>query len=148
VAVTKSIEINAPPERVWQEFADPSLWASWMGRYERTEPLTGTPVQPGGQVRMYWTERVRDREYGNRTEKREATWEVPEVVPGSMIRMGQPPNFTTWRIEAIPGGSRVSLEAELNSFAARLFKPIAKLFTGAQGGIDLGQLKKKCEQTA
>jgi uncharacterized protein YndB with AHSA1/START domain len=147
VAVSKSIEINATPERVWQEFADPARWASWMGKFDRTEPLSGSPVQAGGHVRMHWTERSRDREYGNRTEEREATWDVPSVEPGRMIQMGQRPNFTTWRLESTGTGTRVSLEAELKSFAAKLFGPVAKFFAGAQGSIDLNQLKKKCEES-
>jgi uncharacterized protein YndB with AHSA1/START domain len=148
MAVSKSIDISASPERVWQEFADPSRWASWMGRYSRTEPLEGaTTLQPGTKVRMYWTERSRDREYGRRTIDREATWEVPAVQTGTMVQMGQPPNFTTWTLEPVAGGTRVSMVAELNSFAAKLFGPITKLFTGAQGSIDLNQLKKKCEES-
>jgi hypothetical protein len=133
---------------VWQEFADPAVWASWMGRYDKTELIEGASLQAGGKVRMHWTERAssREREYGGRTQEREATWEVPEVVPGRLIVMGQRPNFQTWRLEAMAGGTRVTRESELKSFAATLFRPVAKLFEGAQGDIDFRQLKKKCEQ--
>jgi uncharacterized protein YndB with AHSA1/START domain len=148
MAVTKSIDIAASPERVWQEFADPTVWASWMGRYHRTEPMEGaTTLQPGIKVRVYWTERSRDRDHGPRTIDREATWDVPAVLPGKMVQMGQRPNFTTWTLEPVAGGTRVSMQAELKSFAAKLFGPIARFFTGAQGSIDLKQLKKKCEES-
>jgi uncharacterized protein YndB with AHSA1/START domain len=48
--VTASIEIDAPPERVWEVVMDPALLEDWVTVHRRVEDVSDNPLEDGSTL--------------------------------------------------------------------------------------------------
>lgn len=142
--VTMSVDINAPPERVWEFLVKPEMAKAWfhsLEEYEWTSQLSGV-----GST-FHWLERTGGREYNLDFETTE--WEPPHVFGFSMVKGDFFKSYDErWVIEAIDGGSRFTfndrlefpygpLGSVIGFFAAR---------TARKVGVDvLAELKRLAE---
>lgn len=49
--VTNTIEIEAPPELVWEELMSPEAWPSWYEGAKNVKVLTPLPLRVGSELR-------------------------------------------------------------------------------------------------
>lgn len=68
LTMTITAEFEAPPERVWELWADPKQLEQWWG--PPTYPATGHELTPGGKVEYHMTGPEGDQPHGY--------WEVVE----------------------------------------------------------------------
>ena len=78
-----SITIDAPPDVVWDVFADVERWATWTASIERIVPLDGPEIAVGSRFRI------------KQPRMPDLVWEVTEVEPGTSW---------TW-VQRSPGGT-------------------------------------------
>jgi len=124
LTMTITAEFNAPPERIWQLWADPRQLERWWGPPTYPSTFTAHDLRPGGRVAYHMTGPTGDQPHG--------LWEVEEVDPPSSLvfrdlfadENGQPdPSLptTTARvtIEDIDGGqTRMSIQSTFPSAEA------------------------------
>ena len=145
MADTESTDIKATPERVWQELGNASRWAVWMNQITRSELEEGDTLQSGSKVKVTTEDSDRRNVLNPRGESHH-TWQVSEVKPGELIRIGEPPNDHVYRIEAIPGGTRVTYQSGTAARLLALVAPIVSFFGGVQAKLDLHSLRVECEK--
>jgi uncharacterized protein YndB with AHSA1/START domain len=126
----KSIEISAPPERIWPFFVEPDKVMQWCITFKKFEYTSvqrsgvGTPIfveeQAGGSLMKIHFEAV-DWE-----ENKKIAW---KMVSGSGVKA----YLQSWSIEIIPSGSRFSFMEEID------------LQSGILGKIMLPKLKGLAE---
>ena len=96
-----SVEINAPPERVWAVISGFERWPEWTASVQRIQPLDPGPVAVGNRYRI-WQPKVPP-----------AVWKLTALEPGRAF---------TWKsgtalaratachvVESVGAGSRVTL---------------------------------------
>jgi uncharacterized protein YndB with AHSA1/START domain len=133
--VRRSIFIQAPPARVWQEFETPEQIAGWLdlghhierfecrvgGRVEMTVEIDGETRGYGGAVLVF--EPGREISF-------ESQWAPPHQWPV--------PTFWTIRLAALYGGTHVEL---FHHGFERLGSEAADNLQGYEGGWDIKHLK-------
>jgi len=139
--VQKSIEISAPPERVWSFFVEPEKvlqWYSTLKRFEYTGDQrsgVGTPLyieeQAGGPLMKILFEA---------TEWKENEKLALRMVSGSGVKSYK----QVWLLETTPAGSRFSFMEEIElpfGIIGKLIGLIAQRMSEAT--VDKMQLKLK-----
>ncbi len=141
-SVERSLNINAPPERVYEAFVDLSRWLEWNPHMREMRPLSEGPLAPGFRARA-----------AAKLNPFASTWEVTEVNPGRSF---------AWASSFLPGlrlvfdhiaegadaGTRATIRIDSEG-------PLAFL-TGLAGGLygrnfldrSLGALKAMLEREA
>ena len=133
--VRRSILIQAPPERVWQEFESFDRIAAWFGRgheLHRFEPKLG------GQVEMSVSMDGEQRHYGGpvvvfereREVSFESNWHEPHAWPV--------PTFFTFRLTPLYDGTLVEI---FHHGFERLGTDAADSLEGYEEGWDVKHLK-------
>jgi uncharacterized protein YndB with AHSA1/START domain len=116
---TTTIDIAAPPERVWEVMADVERWSEWTTTVTWVRRLDEGPLRPGSRAKIKQP-RLPETEYV-----------VTELDPGRSFSWvaTAPGVLTTARhdIEALPsGGSQVRLAVEqagwLGSVVGRFYR--------------------------
>ncbi len=142
--VTMSVDIEAPPERVWPYLVEPDLCMQWFPMVKRYE---WTSERSGVGSTFHWFERSGGREYS--IDFKTTEWEPPYVFGFTMVSGDFFKSYDErWVIEAIDGGSRFTfndriefpygpLGSVIGWFAARQAKD-----TGTQA---LAELKRLAE---
>ncbi len=114
----------APPERVWQLWADPRLLERWWGPPSHPATVTDYDLTPGGVVRYYMT--------GPEGEKYHGGWQVTSVSPPQRLEFedffadehgqeapGMPRSATVVSIEdAGDGTTRMTIDSRYPSAEA------------------------------
>lgn len=77
IIVVESIDISAPPSRVWAHIADHEAWPEWFAPIERVEPL-GSPTGVGGGRRIIVRKRPIDEVFTAWDEERHFAFAVTE----------------------------------------------------------------------
>ena len=138
LAVRRSIEINAPPERVWEEFTSAERMRSWflVDRLEyepraggKFEAEGGGPDHPKHKVRFIFTGEV-------------LVYDPPREMTYSMG--WSPPQwpdvtYVTFRLTPMEGG-RTRVELTHYGFE-RLGEQARETYEGFEGGWDLTYLE-------
>lgn len=135
-----SVEIAAPPERVWDVLSDVGSWSGWIPTVTSVERLDEGPLRVGSRARISQP-RIPPTEYA-----------VTELEPGrSFTWVATGPGVrTTARHDLEPladGGTRVRLsvaqEGGLGSLMGRFYRGLTDRYLAneAQG------LKARCEGT-
>ena len=113
----KSIEIDAPQQRVWDVLSDLEAWPRRIETVERVELLTPGPITAGSRVRL------------KQPKLPEGTWDVTTWDAPDFFEWTQKMSGSTsvagHRVEALgPGRARLTLTLEMRG----LLVPIMALF--------------------
>jgi uncharacterized membrane protein len=133
----KTIEIDAPPERVWQVMVDVERWREWTASITSIERLDTGPFAVGSRARVL------------QPKLRPAVWTVTQLEPGR--------NFT-WT-SGIPGvrvigghaveragqGSRAVLSVEFKGLFGGLVARVMRKLNDEYVGMEAAGLKRRCE---
>ncbi len=145
LTMTLTAEFDAPPERVWDLWADPRQLERWWGPPTYPATFTSHDLTPGSYVEYHMTGPTGDQPRG--------FWRVLEVDapqrlvfesglanPDGTPNEGLPANVGSVRIEPIAGGrTRMSIESRYPSTEAMaqfLAMGMEEGLTGAVGQID------------
>jgi len=108
-----TVDIKAPPQRVWAVLSDVEGWPDWTPSVKRVERLDAGPLTVGGRARL------------RQPKLRPAIWQITKVEKGSSFtsyeRVTGP-----WRYEKIEGaGHWMMLEkpAALNRLLLEFLNP-------------------------
>jgi uncharacterized protein YndB with AHSA1/START domain len=133
-----SVDIAAPPERVWEVMVDVEYWPEWTDTVTWVRRLDEGPLRAGSRARI------------NQPKLPETEYVVTELEPGqsfTWVATG-PGVLTTARhqIEPLPGGgSRVRLSVEqagwLGSLMGRFYRGLTDRYLAAEAA----GLKARCE---
>ena len=133
-----SVEIAAPPERVWEVMADVERWSEWTETVTWVRRLDEGPLRSGSRARI------------NQPKIPETEYVVTELEPGqsfTWVATG-PGVLTTARHSIEPlatGGSRVRLSVEqagwLGSFMGRFYRGLTDRYLATEAA----GLKARCE---
>jgi uncharacterized membrane protein len=134
---TKTIEIAAPPERIWPVMTDIERWPEWTPSVTSIKKLDGKPFGVGSRARV------------TQPKLRPALWRVSEIEAGRGFTWvsGIPILRVIGRhvIEAFGTGSRVTLSVEFQGFlgwlAARAFGKLTRQYVE----MEAAGLKRRCE---
>jgi uncharacterized protein YndB with AHSA1/START domain len=134
-----TVDIAAPPERVWQVLSDVESWPEWTPTVTSVHRLDDGPLRPGSRARIRQP-RIPQTEYV-----------VTELEPGrsfTWVATG-PGVLTTARHEAEPlpaGETRVRLSVTqsgwLGSFMGRFYRGLTERYLANEAN----GLKTRCEQ--
>jgi uncharacterized protein YndB with AHSA1/START domain len=109
VRVSMSVEIDAPPERVWPYLVEPEKTMSW---YTMLEKFEYTSDEPGPDSTFYWEEDVRGKIYWNHF--RTTEWVENRVFAYEMTSGNFFKSYTErWEIEPTTTGCRFSFNDSL-----------------------------------
>jgi uncharacterized membrane protein len=138
---TKTIEIAASPERVWEVLSDVEYWPEWTESVTFARRLDDGPLRPGSRTRL------------KQPRLPETEWVVTDLEPGrsfTWVSTGAGARNTARHdIEPLPGGgSRVRLEFEtagvLGGLVGRLYGGMVKRYLG----MEAEGLKRRAESGA
>ena len=143
--VQRSIEIAAPPEKIWPFLAEPGKILEW---YIPLQKFEYTSEQHGGVgAPLYFEEKVAGQLMKLNCEVTE--WVENEKIAFSMTSgKGMKTYGEGWTIEATPSGSRFTFteQGELPyGFIGKLMEPLAQSMSGAAIEKMLAKLKSLAE---
>jgi uncharacterized membrane protein len=132
-----SVDIQAPPERVWPVIKDVERWHEWTASIASITRKDDGPFGVGSSALVrqpklpdaVWTVTSLD-------EGRQFTWETR--VPG-MHSIGR------HAVEPAPGGSRATLSIELTGLLAPIIGRIYRRLTEEYIALEAAGLKKRSE---
>ena len=138
--LTRSIDIQAPPEVVWSVWADVERWPEWTESVSRVERLDPGPLAVGTRVRIrqpkfptvVW--RVTDLDEGR-------GWTWVSASPGALVTASH-------RVEPHPGGSRAIAAIWYAGPIARLVGWLSRSLTERYVGMEAAGLKARSEARA
>lgn len=111
----QTIDIDAPPERVWAVLADVERWPEWTASVKSIERLDDGPLAVGSRAR------VRQPRFPV------LEWRVTEVEPNRGFkwetRSPGSHGIADHRIEPTTSGSRVTLSVHQTGFLAAVMSP-------------------------
>ena len=108
--VQKSIEINAPPERIWPFFVEPEKVLQWYSTFRRFEYTSNQ--RSGVGTPLY----IEEQAGGGLTKMQfEVTgWKENEQVALRMVSGASYKSYVQqWSLEPIPSGSRVTFKEKV-----------------------------------
>ena len=122
-----SMVIQAPRDRVVELFSNPDNLSKWQDGYQRSEPVSGTPGQPGAQKKMFYSMGGREMELLETITSND--------LPDSFSALYQHPameNTMTSRFVEIEGGAatRFECDVEYTKFNGFMPKLMSTLFPG------------------
>lgn len=116
-----TIEIAAPPERVWQVMSDVERWPEWTPTVTSVKRLDDGPLRVGSRAKVV------------QPKLPEAEYAVTELSPGRSFTWvaASPGVVTTARheVEPTPDGTRVRLSVSQAGWLGRLVAPFYRGLT-------------------
>ncbi len=112
-----TVDISAPPERIWQVMTDVERWPEWTESIQKLKRLDSGAFRVGSRVRIKQPKLI------------PATWEVTELAPQRAFTwISRSPGTTVsakHRIEPTSRGCRVTLSVAYGGLLGGL---VAKMF--------------------
>jgi uncharacterized protein YndB with AHSA1/START domain len=137
---TLSIEIAAPPERVWAETIDIERWPEWTPTVKYAKRLDAGPITVGSRVRI------------DQPKLPPALWVVQELEPGRRMKLksGLPGMFAIAHHRIEPRGTRtmVHLSIEFTGLFGGLLARWTRDMNHRYLALEASGLKRRCEQPA
>lgn len=133
-----TVEIAAPPDRVWEVLTDVEQWSQWTETVTSVVRLEEGPLRPGSRAKV------------NQPKVPETEYVVTELDPGrSFTWAAAGPGVTTTArhdVEALPGGrSRVTLAVEQRGWLGSLMGRFYRGLTDRYLANEAAGLKARCE---
>ena len=132
-----SVEISAPPERVWAVMSDIERWPEWTASVTRVERLDPGPLAVGQRARIRQPRLL------------PAVWQVTALEPGrGFTWVSRSPGVRVTgrhRVEAAPGGSCAHLTVRFEGLLARLVARLTGALTTRYLGLEARGLKERSE---
>jgi uncharacterized protein YndB with AHSA1/START domain len=123
LTLTVAAEFDAPPERVWQLWADPRQFERWWGAPGYPAKATAFDMRQGGKLEYHWT--------GPEGDTPNNVWEVIEadhphrlvlrdaIVDENGVPVDEGPSTFTVTFEPVAEGrTRMSIESKFHSAQA------------------------------
>ena len=114
IHVERTIEINAPPERVWGVMNDVERWPEWTESMKSVERLDTGDFSVGSKAKL----KIRRSPNAN-------VWTVTELTPNRSFswetNSGGVKGVAKHVIEQVGSGSKVTLTVDLSGIVATLF---------------------------
>jgi uncharacterized protein YndB with AHSA1/START domain len=133
-----TVEIAAPPERVWEVLTDVERWSEWAETVTSVKRLDEGPLRSGSRATI------------NQPKIPEAEYLVTEMEPGrSFTWVASGPGVTTTArhdVEALAdGGSRVTLAVEQGGWLGSVMGRFYRGLTDRYLANEAEGLKARCE---
>jgi uncharacterized membrane protein len=134
----QSIEIEAPPQRVWDVLTDLEAWPQRIETVDVVELLTPAPIGEGSRVRL------------KQPKLPEGTWDVTVWQAPSFFEWRQQASGATsvagHRIEALEGErSRLSLTLEMRGLLIPIFGRLYRGLTNRYMTLEAEGMKRAAE---
>ena len=137
---TISIDINAPPDRVWAVMSDVEHWHEWTPSVTSIKRLDSGPFAVGSRLL------IRQPKFPP------AMWKITAIEPGrgfsSASGMPGLHVFAHHRIEKTTLGSRATLALDYDGFLGDLLARMTKDITDRYIGLEARGLKARSENPA
>jgi uncharacterized protein YndB with AHSA1/START domain len=132
-----TVEIAAPPERVWEVLADVERWSEWTETVTWVRRIDEGPLRTGSRAKI------------SQPKIPETEYVVTELEPGgSFTWVATGPGVTTTarhEVEALHGGSRVRLAVEQGGWLGSLMGRFYRGLTDRYLANEAAGLKVRCE---
>ncbi|TPG12917.1 SRPBCC family protein [Pedococcus bigeumensis] len=133
-----TVDIAAPPERVWEVLADVERWSEWTETVTWVRRLDEGPLRSGSRAKI------------NQPKIPETEYVVTELEPGqSFTWVATGPGITTTArhtVESLPGGgSRVRLAVEQGGLVGSVMARFYHGLTDRYLATEAAGLKARCE---
>ena len=134
-----SIDIGAPPHRVWEVMTDVERWSEWTPSVTRIRRFPNGPIDVGSRL---WIKQPKFPP---------AMWKVIDVKPNrSFTSVSGAPGFkvvANHSIEPIPAGSRVTLALRFNGPMGGWFGRMTAGINNRYLAMEANGLKQRSEGT-
>ena len=142
--VQKSIEIAAPPDKIWPFMTEPEKIMEWYFPLQKFEYKAGKKPEVGSP--LYFEEKVTTGIVKLDCEVTECSKNESfafKMTSGNMMNSYE----ERWLLESIPSGSRFTFagQGEIPGFFGRLIGPVVQLMSGATIDKMLVKLKNLAE---
>jgi len=138
VHVERTIDINAPPERVWAVMVDVERWPEWTESIRSVERLDGEPFGLRSEARL----RVKGA-------PESTVWRVTEYTDGQSFTWESDARAVHSRashvIDPEGDGSKVTLTVTNSGWPATLFAPFLAWIGRRNLRLEAEGLKRRCE---
>jgi uncharacterized membrane protein len=136
----KSIEINAPQQRVWDVLSDIEAWPERIETVDSVELLTAAPITTGSRVRL------------KQPKLPEGTWDVTVWDAPSYFEWTQKTTGATsvagHRVEALGDGrARLTLTLDMRGFFIATIGRFYRKLTNDYMNLEAENLKRAAEST-
>ena len=134
----KSIDIDAPQQRVWQVLSDVEAWPQRIETVDTVELLTPAPIASGSRVRL------------KQPKLPEGTWDITVWDPPSYFEWTQKMTGATsvagHRVEALEEGrARLTLTLEMRGFLIAIIGVFYKDLTNRYMNLEAEGMKRAAE---
>jgi uncharacterized protein YndB with AHSA1/START domain len=132
-----TVDIAAPPDRVWQVMTDVELWPEWTESVQSVKRLDKGPFRVGSRARVKQPKFL------------PAVWEVTEIDPGrSFTWVTRSPGMVAsgrHRVEPTAKGSRATLSVAYSGLLAGLITRLLAGITDRYLMYEAAGLKQRSE---
>ena len=132
-----TVDIAAPPERVWKVMTDVELWPEWTESVQTVKRLDNGPFRVGSRARIKQPKFL------------PAVWEVTELDPGrSFTWVTRSPGMVAsgrHRVEPTAKGSRATLSVAYGGLLAGLVARVLARITDRYLMFEAAGLKQRSE---
>src|SRR5688500_7608152 len=132
-----SVEIAAPPERVWAVLSDIEKWPEWTPSITGIERLDDGPLRVGARARI------------RQPKLAPALWTVTAVDKRSFTWVTRAPGITVTAshvVEAVGTGSRVTLALKFAGLFGGLIGRLTRRLNERYLGYEAAGLKRRSEE--
>jgi uncharacterized protein YndB with AHSA1/START domain len=134
-----TVDIAAPPERVWVVMSDVERWAEWTASVTSVTRLDQGPLAPGSRARI------------RQPRVAPAVWTVIDVKPdrGFSWKTGNPLIWAVARhsIEPMPPGSRATLFLQFGGLFAPAVAWLTRSLNNRYLQMEAAGLKRRSEES-